>query len=55
MKESWARWNEASGNLASGEGFVGALKSSVEGGLRQMSVPVGVERLKAGMVMVLVA
>jgi hypothetical protein len=35
-------------------GWVGALKALCEGGFRQMSVPGGVERLKGGMVVVVV-
>ena len=43
-----ARWKEERGWVGRGEGWVGAEKALWDGGLRQMSVPGGEERVKAG-------
>lgn len=55
MKVRRARWKDEREYLGRGDGWVGAEKTSREGGLRQMSVPAGEERLKGGTVVVFVA
>jgi hypothetical protein len=54
LKVSFARWKVVRGKVGRVEGWVGALKALWEGGLRQMSVPGGAERVKGGMVVVVV-
>lgn len=49
-----ARWNDRSGCLGRGEGCVGAVKTSMLGGFRQISVPRGELIVKGGIVLVVI-
>lgn len=49
-----ARWKDEMGYMGSFVGWVGALKALWEGGFLHMSVPGGAERVKGGMVVVVV-
>jgi hypothetical protein len=54
-KVNLAHWNDLRENLASESGWVGAVKTSCEGGFFHISVSAGAESLKGGMVVVVVA
>ena len=54
VRDSRARWKSWSECLGRGQGCVGAVKTPMWGGLRQMSVPRGEVRVNRGMVEVVI-